>query len=407
MTRGVINAPLDRLNTRLRWPTWQCMLIIRNELLMETTKLEKLADVLVNYCTAVRPGDLVLLGGSLVTRALLVAAYRSVLKAGGHPHIEMVPDECAEIELETAAEGQLRYEDPISLYTIERIDVSIDLWGQDNTRALTETDPHRQAMTCQARRKQTDRFLARAAEGHLRWVGTQFPCHAAAQEAQMSLERYEHFVFQAGLLDRIDPCAAWQEISRRQQRVVDSLNEIHELHFATPQGTYLRLAVAGRKWINCDGHENFPDGEVFTAPIEDSTEGVACYSFPSVQGGREIDGIRLEFKQGRVVDASATRGEEFLVAMLDQDPGARVLGEISFGTNYSIQRHTRNTLFDEKIGGTFHAAIGAAYPETGGKNQSALHWDMVCDMRQGGTVHADGRLISQDGRFVDPQWPQP
>ena len=223
---------------------------------------------------------------------------------------------------------------------------------------------------------------------------------------QMSLANYEHFVFQAGLLHLDDPAAAWGEISRRQQRMTDYLNGIREIHFTTPQGTDLTLAVAGRRWINCDGHENFPDGEVFTGPIEDATQGVVCYSFPAVHGGREVDGIRLTFRNGRVVDASATKGEEFLLAMLDQDNGSRILGEIALGTNYSIQQYTKNTLFDEKIGGTFHAALGTAYPETGGTNESALHWDMVCDLRQGGQVWADGTLINENGQFVDPHWPR-
>jgi aminopeptidase len=188
---------------------------------------------------------------------------------------------------------------------------------------------------------------------------------------------------------------------------VDYLNGKKEIRFVTPQGTDLRLAVEGRRWINCDGHENFPDGEVFTGPIEDAVEGTVCYSFPAVHGGREVDGIRFTFRAGRVVDVSASKGEEFLVAMLDQDPGARVLGEIAIGTNYSIERYTKNTLFDEKIGGTFHAAVGSSYPETGGKNDSALHWDMVCDLRRGGQIFVDGRLISENGRFVDSSWPAP
>jgi aminopeptidase len=321
--------------------------------------------------------------------------------------MEMPPDECAEAKLRLANEDQLRYEDPIGLFAVERIDVSISLWGQDNTKALSGTDPQRQAIVSQARKRWMNRFLARAAAGQLRWVGTQFPCHAAAQDAQMSLDDYERFVYGAGLLDRDDPAEAWREVSRRQQVLVDRLNTTREVRFTTPEGTDLTLAVAGRRWINCDGHENFPDGEVFTGPVEDATEGTVCYSFPAVHGGREVDGIRLVFRAGRVVDATAGRGEDFLVAMLDQDPGARVLGEIALGTNYSVHRYTKNTLFDEKIGGTFHAALGAAYPETGGQNQSGLHWDMVCDLRQGGKVFADGQLISENGRFLDPTWPQP
>jgi aminopeptidase len=374
---------------------------------MQDPRLDRMAQVLVNYSTAVRPDDLVRLAAPPVARPLVVALYRAVVRAGGHPHVEMIPDECEEIKLRSASEEQLAYPDPLDLYAVERIDVNIRVKAEENTKWLTGTEPRKQALVSQARKGFMARFFERAGKGELRWVTTQFPCQAAAQDAEMSLAAYEEFVFRAGLLDLDDPAAAWREVSRRQERLVDYLNQAREIRFTTPQGTDLTLGVEGRRWINCDGKANFPDGEVFTGPVEDATEGVVYYSFPAVQGGREVDGIRLEFKAGRVVGASAARGEPFLVAMLDQDPGARSLGETALGTNYSVQQYTRNTLFDEKIGGTFHAALGAAYPETGGKNQSGLHWDMVCDLREGGRVYVDGKLASENGRFLDPNWPQP
>lgn len=374
---------------------------------MQDPRLTKLADVLVNYSVGVQPGNLVKLSGTPVTRPLLVELYRAVIRAGGNPYVVMTPDECAEIRLAEGSDEQLLFESPIAQYEAETLDATISLWGEDNTKALSRTVPARQALVSQARRKYLKTFMQRASEGKLRWCGTQYPCHAAAQDAEMSLAHYADFVFRAGLLHLDDPAAAWRKISERQQRVVDYLNGKSEIRFVTPQGTDLRLGIAGRTWINCDGHENFPDGEVFTGPIEDATEGVVCYSFPAVHGGREAEGIRLEFKAGKVVEASATKGEEFLLAMLDQDAGARVLGEIAIGTNYSITQYSKNTLFDEKIGGTFHAALGAAYPESGGKNESGLHWDMVCDLRQGGQIFVDGELISENGRFLDDAWPKP
>jgi aminopeptidase len=204
-----------------------------------------------------------------------------------------------------------------------------------------------------------------------------------------------------------NPAAAWKKVHVAQQRLVDLLNKAREVRFLAPGGTDLRVGVRRRKWINCSGHENFPDGEVFTGPIEDATEGTVHYTYPAIYGGREVQGVVLTFKAGKVVDARAAKNEDFLFKMIDQDRGGRILGEIALGTNYSIKRFTRNTLFDEKIGGTFHAALGAAYPETGGTNKSGLHWDMVCDLRRGGRVEVDGKVIMKNGRFLNARFPQP
>jgi aminopeptidase len=200
--------------------------------------------------------------------------------------------------------------------------------------------------------------------------------------------------------------------------VCDYLQGKKELRFRAGDlsggGTDLTVNVEGMTWINCCGKENFPDGEVFTGPNLDAPDGgvngVVRYSFPAVHNGREVHDIELTFEKGRVVDAKASKGLDFLTAMLDQDDRARYLGEIAIGTNYQIQRYTKNTLFDEKIGGTFHAAVGSGYPETGNTNSSGLHWDMVCDLREpagGGTIEADGEVFSRDGRFVFDGWPGP
>jgi aminopeptidase len=373
-------------------------------------RLAKLADVLVNYSTRVKQGDLVKITGSSICEPLLAEIFKSTLRAGGHPYVHMVSDPCADEFLLLANEAQLDYANPVAQHEIETIDCLISTWGVANTRALSNADPVKQARASAARRKSFTTFMNRTAipegkKGNLRWVGTQYPTQSAAQDAEMSLREYEDFVFGAGLLNLRDPAAAWRVVSTRQERVVRALNKAREIRFRTPQGTDLTVGVEGRTWINCDGRANFPDGEVFTGPLESATEGVVCYNFPAVYNGREVDGIRLKFKGGRVVDASATKNEPFLIKMLDQDRGARVLGEIAIGTNYRIQRFVKNTLFDEKIGGTFHAAVGASIKESGGKNESALHWDMVCDLRRGGTIEADGVVISRNGRFTRPGWP--
>jgi aminopeptidase len=372
---------------------------------MRDPRLDKLANVLVSYSVAVRRGELVSLAGPPLAEPLILALYREILRAGGNPLVVLVPEGCTELLYQHGSPEQLAFVNPLELREVEMVDVTIHVLASENTRALTRIDPAKQAHRSKARRPLLDLFLRRAANKSLRWVVTQFPCQAAAQDADMSLAEYEEFVFAGGLLDREDPATAWRALSEQQARLAHFLQGVRELRFVTPNGTDLRVAVAGRKWINCDGHENFPDGEVFTGPIEDATEGMVCFDFPAVHAGREVQGVKLRFRAGKVVDATAVKGEEFLLRLLEQDPGARVLGEVALGCNYGIKRHTRNTLFDEKIGGTFHVALGASYPESGGKNQSGLHWDMVCDLRNGARIEADGRVISENGRFFNRTWP--
>lgn len=376
---------------------------------MQDPRIEKLADVIVNYSVAVKKGDLVRITGSPIASPLVVALFAKVVKAGGQPLVRMTPEECAELLLKNGSDDQLSYLSALNVKEVEEIDCSIGIWANENTKSLTNTDPSRQAMAQKARRPLMDIFFKRAAltgKNKLRWSGTQFPTFAHAQDAEMSLTEYEDFVFKAGLLHTPNPAAQWKKISKAQQRMADFLNKGKEMHLTTPQGTDIRLGIKGRKWINCDGHENFPDGEVFTGPIETATEGIVKFSFPAVHGGREVTDVVLRFAAGKVVDASANKGEAFLIQMLDSDAGARILGELALGCNYSIKRFTKNTLFDEKIGGTFHLAVGAAYPESGGKNQSSLHWDMVCDLRKGGIVKVDGKVISKNGQFLKAGWPK-
>lgn len=386
---------------------------------MRDERLDKLADVLVNYSVKVQPGQLVRINGDAVGTPLLEAVYEAVLKAGGHPLLRCGIDSCQDIFLQTASEDQLKYVNPVNLAEVEQIDATIGLWADVNTKSATRVDPKRSGLVSSARKPIFETFMKRAAAAEfpdqypgvkpLKWVGTQYPTQASAQDAERSLREYEDFVFKAGYLDHDNPAAKWMEIREKQQRVVDYLNGKSLLHFQTPNGTDLHVNVDGMTWINCAGESNFPDGEVFTGPnlkhADGGVNGVVRYSFPAVHNGREVHDIELTFKQGRVVDAKASKGLDFLEAMLDQDEGARSLGEIAIGTNYQVTEYTKNTLFDEKIGGTFHAAVGAGYPETGNSNQSGLHWDMVCDLRTGGTITVDGEVISRDGRFVFDGWP--
>jgi aminopeptidase len=260
-------------------------------------------------------------------------------------------------------------------------------------------DPARLATHARASEEIRRRYLERAAAGELRWVLSALPTHAAAQDAEMSLAEYEDFVYTAGLLDEGDPVARWQAFAEEVERVRAFLSDRKELRVVA-EGTDLTLGVEGRIWEPSSGHENFPDGEIFTAPLETSVEGTIQFTFPGVFQRREVHDIRLRFEAGEVVEATAARGEGFLREMVGLDEGARRVGEFAFGLNESVREFTRNTLFDEKIGGTVHLALGQSYPETGGVNRSALHWDIVCDLRDGGEVYADGELVYRDGRFL-------
>ncbi len=376
---------------------------------MRDQRLDQLARVLVEYSTAVKPGQIVRITGDPVAIPLLEAVYEQTVRAGGHPHLRCVPDSLRDMFFELASDEQLEYVSPLVFHEVETIDVSIGLWAETNTKSLSRVDPKRQGQASAARKPIFKTFMSRAANDELRWVGTLFPTPASAQDAEMSLRQYVDFVFGAGHLDKADPVAEWRKIEKRQQQVVDYLNGKKQLRFQAANGTDLTVTVDGMKWVNCCGHHNFPDGEVFTGPNlqadDGGVNGVVRYSFPAVHNGREVHDIELTFEKGRVVNAKASKNEDFLIQMLDQDEGARNLGEIAIGTNYQIQQYSKNTLFDEKIGGTFHAAVGAGYPETGNANESGLHWDMVCDLREGGTITVDGEVIHKDGKFVFEGWP--
>jgi aminopeptidase len=363
-------------------------------------RVEKLARVLVDYSTAVTAGDLVLVEAAPPAAPLVRAVHRLVLEAGAHPRIRTVVEGLAESILTHGTDAQLDWVNPSRYVELETVDVRIHIMAETNTRALSGVDPARQARLGKAYEQLRNLSMARAAAGELRWCVTLFPTQASAQDAEMSLADYEDFVYAAGKLDLDDPVAAWRSFGEEIERLAGWLATTRELRLVA-DGTDLTVGVEGRAWIPSEGRENFPDGECFTGPVETSLEGEISFGFPAAYGGRSVEGVRLVFRGGEVVEATAAKGEEFLRQMLAVDDGARRAGEFAFGLNWDIGEHTRNTLFDEKIGGTVHLALGKSYPETGGVNASALHWDLVCDLRRGSEVYADGELVYRDGRFLD------
>jgi aminopeptidase len=362
-------------------------------------RVQRLAQVIVQYCVEVKQGDLVLVNGPIAAEPLAAACVREILKAGGHPRVNFQSPEIGEAVLREAGDEQIAYIDPISLLEVEKADVAIGFLAPTNTQALADIDPARMALASKSREPISEVFMQRSADGSLRWTGTQYPTQSAAQDARMSLRQYEDFVYGACLLQEPDPVAAWKVLGERQQRIADWLSERQTVHISGP-GVDLRVGIAGRTWLNDEGRKNFPGGEVFTGPIEDQTEGTIEFNTPGFYLSREVSGVRLRFEGGRAVEAHAAAGEAFLQEILDMDPGARVLGEFAFGLNQGIQRFTKNVLFDEKIGGTIHMALGRAYPESGGTNISAVHWDMVHDLRNGTEVRVDGELFSKNGEIV-------
>jgi aminopeptidase len=368
---------------------------------MKDPRLQKLANVLVNYSVGVQLNERVLIAGNAITEPLITEIYRETLKAGGYPIVRMAPEGLTEILLKEGSDDQLKHFSPIAMYELENIDCRIGLWGQENTRALSNTDSARHSLMSAARKPYSETFFRRAASGQLRWNGSMFPTNSSAQDAGMSLSEYEDFVFSAGLLDHDDPIASWQALSKKQDAAVDHLNGHKKIHIEAANGTDLRFSLENRRWISSCGNDNFPDGEIYTCPVEETVEGTICFSFPAIHMGHECKGVKLRFEQGVVVEATAEQGQDFLNSMLDQDEGARRVGEFAIGCNYAIKDFSRNTLFDEKIGGTVHLAVGASLRKAGGVNDSGLHWDMVCDMRPGGRIQLDDKTVYENGKFTE------
>ena len=362
-------------------------------------RVERLGELLANYSLEVREGQVLRIDGFEVASPLALAVFRASLAAGAHPYVNLTLEGLTELLVEDGSEDQLTYISPVQWREIETIDALLTIWAETNTRSFTRADAGRHSRLIAAHRQLSNRRWDRISKGEMRWCGTLHPTHAHAQDADMSLEEYENFVFGACHTDKEDPASHWQEVAVSLAARAGELASVRELRIVGPD-TDLRVGVAGRKWMAADGRYNMPDGEVFTSPLETETHGEIRYTFPAIFQGREVEDVRLRFDGGRVVAAQASHGNDYLQSLLDMDDGARVLGEVAFGLNYEIDRFTRNILLDEKIGGTMHLALGAGFQETGAKNSSGLHWDMICDLRDEGEVYADGELIWKAGSFL-------
>jgi len=365
---------------------------------MADQRVEKLARILTEYCIDVQPGDRVAVLGSTLAGPLMLALQREILRAGGHPHLWPAFPGADYIYFSEANDDQLAYISPAVRLAFEEFEGLIQLFSSSNTKELSNIDPARQSISMKARAPLMKRYMERAATKEVKWAIAMFPTAAHAQDAEMSLSELEDFVYSTTYADSEDPVGEWRRIHDEQQRLVDWLAGKEHVVVKGPN-VDLTLSIKDRAFINADGLDNMPSGEIFTSPVEDSMQGTVRFTYPAVQGGREVEGVELTFEGGRVVQASARKNEGYLHAMLDTDEGARVAGEFAIGTNQRINRFTKNILFDEKMGGTIHIALGAGFEEIGGKNVSGLHWDMICDMRDGGQIWVDGELFYENGHF--------
>jgi aminopeptidase len=368
-------------------------------------RVARLGELIVSYSLELEPGQILRVDVAPVAAPLAVELYRAALRAGGHPYANVELEQLPEILVKKGNDEQLEFLSPIAASEIEFVDAIVTVWAESNTRALSRVPTDRHQRLIASSRRLAKRRWERIAAGELRWCGVVFPTAAHAQDAEMSLDEYEQFVFRACHVEGAeDPVAHWKGVSEELHRRAEVLSRAREIRIVGPD-TDLRVGVEGRKWQAADGRYNMPDGEVYTSPHEASTEGEIRFTFPALFRGREVEDIRLRFEDGKVVAAEAARGLEYLEALLEVDEGARRLGEVAFGLNYEIDRFTNNTLFDEKIGGTMHVALGSAFEELGGRNTSALHWDLVCDLRADGEVYADGELVWRAGRFLEQPEP--
>jgi len=353
----------------------------------------RFADLLVGYCLDVQAGEEVLVRSTTLAEPLLLELQRAILARDAWPLLRVeLPGSTAAFH-QHARDFHLDGFPEVSYAEAKKAHCQLAIQAPENTRALIGIDPARLARATRARKPLRDQVMKK------RWCSTLWPTQANAQQAGMGLTDFETFVQRALFLDQPDPVRSWGELRAFQARLIDSLRSAQELRIQAP-GTDLRLGVGGRTWVNSDGRRNMPSGEVFTGPHERSASGHIQFDVPSAPAGVEVVGVELELRDGEVVGARAERGDEYLHRALDTDDGARRIGEIGIGTNFGIQRPIGAILFDEKIGGSVHLALGRSYPETGGKNESALHWDLICDLRGGGSISADGKPVLQDGRFA-------
>ena len=363
---------------------------------------EKAAMLAVQYAVNVEPGDLVLIQGSEVANDLIKAVYIETLKAGGHPIVQSGINGIDVAKYKYSSDEQLAYFNPMKKFIISKAQKMIQVYADNNRQKMALIDPEKIKLT-----RSSPEFMEmmkihqeRVAKKELKWTIVPYPCDSFAQDARMDTESYKEFIYNALKLDSENPADIWREIEKEQEKIIEILNKVDNIH-VLGEDTDLTLSVKGRPWENCCGHRNLPDGEVFTSPIENSINGRIRFTYPGIYQGKEVKNILLEFKDGRVIKGSADEGQELLDSILNIK-NADLIGEFAIGTNYGIQKFTKNMLFDEKMGGTMHMALGMGYPQTKSENTLCpIHWDILKDMKsENSKIFADGKIIYQAGKWL-------
>jgi aminopeptidase len=365
---------------------------------MTDERVNKFAQILVDHSTRIQPGDRVLLEGTTAALPLIEVLYELILQRGGHPYPNIELPDAQKLFYKYASQAQLEHVPAFKRLAYEQFESRMRILSVTDPRALNDVDPAKQAIFSKTSEPIHTAQMRRGATGEFKWVTTLFPTQGYADEAGMTLATYEDFVYSAVHADKEDPIAIWRMVEKEQQHIVDVFNQGDKVELRGPN-VDLSLSVKGRTFLNAAGEHNMPDGELFTGPVEDSANGWVRFTYPAIYQGRSVEDAELKFEDGYITQATARTNQDFMLKMLDSDKGARYLGEFAIGTNFGISRFTGEILFDEKIGGSFHIAMGAGYPETGSVNESMIHWDMICDMRKDAEIVLDGEVVYKNGEF--------
>jgi aminopeptidase len=373
--------------------------LLEKESPLSDPRINKFADILVDHSAQIKPGDRVAIEATTAAEPLVRALVTAILERGGHPYPLLDLTDQDEIFFAAAGDAQLDAIPPFRVLAYEQFESRIRIHSSTNPRGLSGVDPGKQRRRQKALAPILEAQMRRGADRSFKWVTTLFPTEGYATEAGMPLQDFEDFVYRACHANQADPLAYWRQVETGQRKIIERIQGHQQVVLRGPN-VDLSLSIQDRTFINCSGLNNMPDGEIYTGPVEDSLNGWVRFSYPAIYNGVMVEGVELTFVKGRVEKATAEKNQPFLLEMIDSDPGARHVGEFAIGTNYEIDHFSRNILFDEKLGGTFHMALGSGYPESGSRNKSMIHWDMICGMKEDSEMIVDKEVVYRNGKFI-------